>query len=185
MMYAPNMLSASFKGREVVWTLDEAGEFVIDNDDEKTANFRAKPAENLLISDGTAETLDDLALLLGFREYRVVDEYAKEVVDGYRKAWRRAYSKAVASWKDYQQYMGWANGEDALQYLGKAKRMIEQIIKAMDRYPPVELRWQQEVGSNKFQLEMLVEQLKQRIRDLRQQRGTRGGGGGGLGTGGG
>ena len=185
MMYAPNMLSASFKGREVLWTLDEAGEFVIDNDDEKTAEFRAKAAEDLLISDGTAETLDDLALLLGFREYRVVDEYAKKVVDGYRKGWRSAYSNAVVSWKDYQQYMGWASGEDALQYLGRAKRMIERIIKAMDRYPPVELKWKQEMGSDKFQLEMLVEQLKQRIRALRQQRGTRGGGGGGMGTGGG
>ena len=185
MMYAPHKLSASFKGREVVWTLDEAGEFIIDNDDENTANFRADAAENLLISDGTADTLDDLALLLGFREYRVIDEHAKKVVDGYRKGWRGAYSKAVTSWKDYQQYMGWANGQDALQYLGKAKRMIEQIIKAMDRFPPVELRWQQEMGSNKFQLEMLVEQLKQRIRALRERRGTRGGGGGGMGTGGG
>jgi len=80
---------------------------------------------------------------------------------------------------------GIRSGEDALQYLGKAKRMIESIIKAMDRYPPVELKWKQEMGSDKFQLEMLVEQLKQRIRALRQQRGTRGGGGGGMGTGGG
>ncbi|MEE8153749.1 MAG: hypothetical protein V3T53_02185 [Phycisphaerales bacterium] len=185
MMYAPNMLSASFKGREVVWTLDEAGEFIIDNDDEETAEFRAVAAENLLISDGTADTLDDLALLLGFREYRVVDAHAKKVVDGYRKDWRDAYRKAVTSWKDYEQYIGWANGEDALQYLGKAKRMIESIIRSMDRYAPVELRWRQEMGSSKFQLEMLVEELKLRIRALRQRGGTRGGGGGGLGTGGG
>ncbi|MEE9130945.1 MAG: hypothetical protein V3T84_13075 [Phycisphaerales bacterium] len=185
MMYAPNMLSASFKGREVVWSLDEDGEFVIDNDDEHTANFRADAAENLLISDGTADTLDDLALLLGFREYRVVDAHAKKIVDGYREDWRAAYSNAVSSWKDYQQYMGWANGEDAMQYLSKAKRAVERIIRAMDRYPPIELRWKQEMGSTKFQLEMLVEQLTQRIRALRQQRGTRGRGGGGLGAGGG
>ena len=185
MMYAPYKLSASFKGREVVWTLDESGEFIIDNDDEHTANFRAEAAENLLISDGTAETLDDLALLLGFREYRVVDAHGKKVVDGYRKAWRAAYGNAVTWWKDYQQYMGWANGEDALAYLSKAKRAVERIIRAMDRYPPVELRWKQEMGSTKFQLEMLVEQLTQRIRALRQQRGTRGRGGSGMGTGGG
>ena len=81
--------------------------------------------------------------------------------------------------------MGWASGEDALQYLGKAKRMIEQIIKAMDRYPPVELRWKGEMGSTKFQLEMLVEELTQRIRALRQRGGTRGRGGSGMGVGGG
>ncbi len=183
-MWAPHKLSASFKGREVVWSLEEDGEFVIDNDDEETANFRADAAENLLISDGTADTLDDLALLLGFREYRVVDAHAKEVVDGYREDWRSTYSKSVAWWKDYQQYMGWASGEEALQYLSKAKRSIERIIKAMDRYPPVELRWKEERGTTKFQLEMLIEQLKQRIRALRQ-RGARGGGGGGFGTGGG
>ena len=179
MMYAPNMLSASFKGREVVWTLDESGEFIIDNDDEKTANFRADAAENLLISDGTADTLDDLALLLGFREYRVIDAHAKKVVDGYRKDWRAAYGNAETSWKDYQQYIGWASGEDALPYLGKAKRAIESIIRSMDRYPPVELRWKQEMGSTKFQLEMLVEQLTLRIRALRQRPGTGGRAGGG------
>ena len=184
MMWAPNKLSASFKGREVVWTLDEYGEFVIDNDDEHTANFRANAAENLLISDGTADTLDDLALLLGFREYRVVDAHAKEVVDGYREGWRTAFKNTVTWWKDYQQYMGWAGGEDALRYLSKAKRSIERIIKAMDRYPPVELRWKEERGTTKFQLEMLIEELKLRIRALRQ-RGARGGGGGGFGTGGG
>ena len=189
MMWAPHMLSASFKGREVVWTLNITGEFIIDSDDESTANFRAEAAENLLISDGTAETLDDLALLLGFREYRVIDEEGKKVVDGYRKNWRAAYSNAVGWWEDYGQYMGWATGEDTLQYLGKAKRMIESIIKAMDRYPPVELKWQREMGSNKFQLEMLLEQLKQQIRELRRGgngggRGRRGGGGG-FGTGGG
>ena len=184
MMWAPNKLSASFKGREVVWTLDEYGEFVIDNDDEHTANFRANAAENLLISDGTADTLDDLALLLGFREYRVIDAYAKEVVDGYREGWRTAFKNTVTWWKDYQQYMGWAGGEDALRYLSKAKRSIERIIKAMDRYPPVELRWKEERGTTKFQLEMLIEELKLRIRALRQ-RGARGGGGGGFGTGGG
>ncbi len=190
MMYAPNKLSATFKGREVVWTMDELGEFIIDSDDKHTANFRADIAENLLISDGTPDTLDDLALLLGFREYRVIEEQGKKVVDGYRKDWRGAYSKAVTAWKDYGQYMGWANGEDTLRYLSKAKREIESIIKAMDRYPPVASRWQQEMGSNKFQLEMLVEQLKQQIRDLRQrQRGGGGGagrrGGGGMGAGGG
>lgn len=186
MMYAPNMLSATFKGREVVWTLDESGEFVIDSDDERTANFRAEAAENLLISDGTAETLDDLALLLGFREYRVIDTHAKKIVDGYRKNWRDAYQKAVVSWDDYLQYMGWASGDDALQYLSKAKRMVERIVKAMDRYPPIELKWRQEKGASKLQLEILIEQLKQQIRNLRQRRGGgRGGGGGGFGTGGG
>ena len=187
MMWAPHKLSASFKGREVVWSLQEDGEFVIDNDDEHTANFRADVAENLLISDGTADTLDDLALLLGFREYRVIDEHAKEIVDGYRKDWRTAYSNTESWWKDYQQYMGWASGEDALAYLSKAKRSIERIIRAMDMYPPVELRWKEQHGTTKFQLEMLVEELKQRIRDMRQSGGNRGGGrrGGGLGTGGG
>ena len=187
MMWAPYKLSASFKGREVVWSLKEDGEFVVDNDDEETAEFTAVAAENLLISDGTADTLDDLALLLGFREYRVFDEYAKEVVSGYRKDWRTAYSNTEAWFKDYQQYLGWASGDDALAYLSKAKRSIERIIRAMEQYPPVELRWKEQHGTTKFELEMLVEQLKQQIRALRQRGGDRGGGGrrGGGGLGGG
>ena len=78
-----------------------------------------------------------------------------------------------------------AAAKTALQYLSKAKRTIERIIKAMDRYLPVELRWKDEMGTTKLQLEMLVEELKQRIRDLRQSGARSGGGGRGFGTGGG
>ncbi|MHC4273698.1 MAG: hypothetical protein ACYSUR_08525, partial [Planctomycetota bacterium] len=61
-----------------------------------------------------------------------------------------------------------------------------QIIKAMERYRAVEIRWQRDFGVTKFALEIQVEQMKEQIRALKQGRGaTRGGGAGGGGLGGG
>ncbi len=178
-------LSASFKGREVEWSLTADGEFVIDNSDKRTVDFEAKSAEDLLISDGTAEDLDDLALLMGFREYRVIQGRGEDIIQNYIDNWRRSLEKSKTLWADYGQHISWASGDETLKWLGRAKRDVEGIIKAIDRYEAVEIRLGAERGLNRFGLVTIVEQLKERIRALRQQRGTRGRGGGGMGTGGG
>ncbi|MCZ6810544.1 MAG: hypothetical protein O7D97_00950 [Planctomycetota bacterium] len=175
-------LSASFKGREVVWALNDRGEFLVDDDDENTVDFRAKDAEDLAISDGTVETLDDLAFLLGYREYRVIEGEAEEIFDRYVKSWRRNSDNCKTWWADYQQHRGWASGDETLKWLGRAKIDVEKIIRAIDRYEAVKIRLQTELGLRRFDLVTIVEQLREQIRSLRQQqRGGRGGGGVGRG----
>jgi hypothetical protein len=73
MMDPEYSLSVSWKGRTAQWFLDTSGEYIVDADDERPTNFNAKHAEDFLVSSGTAETLDDLAMLLGYREYRIMD----------------------------------------------------------------------------------------------------------------
>jgi hypothetical protein len=181
MLWPEVVLSASFKGREVVWSLTEVGEYVVDNDDETTVWFKSKVAEDLLISDGTVENLDDLAFLLGYREYREVGEFGQNHVDDHIERWQKVFAQTQEWYQDYQQHMGWAGGAETLQWLGRAKRDLEQIISAMERYRAVEIRWQRDFGTTKFALETQVEQMKEQIRALKGGRGGNVGGGGGAG----
>ncbi|MCP3904762.1 MAG: hypothetical protein GY715_14135 [Planctomycetes bacterium] len=168
-------LSGTWKGREVIWSLDTKGEYIVDSSEDHTSNFRAKTAEDLCISDGTAANLDDLALLLGIREYRKLDSEAERIFEDYREDWRRTYANCHTWLQDYNQFMGWASGEDTLPYLGKAKKCLERVVAAMDRYEAVETRLGSD-GVRRFSLEIQIEQMKERMRGLRQ-RGRRGRGG--------
>ncbi len=179
MLWPEKKLSASFRGREVVWSLNDLGEFVIDADEKKTLALRAKAAEDLLISDGTAESLDDLTFLLGYREYRETDGGGTKLVDDYIDSWRKAYEKSKELWADYHQHLQWAGGGETLKWTGRAKRDLQQIIRLMERYKAVEIRWQTDMGQTKFALEIQVEKMKERIRALKGRRRAGGGGGGG------
>ncbi|MCH8152805.1 MAG: hypothetical protein IH830_10600 [Planctomycetes bacterium] len=177
-------LSASFKGREVVWALNDLGEFLVDDDDENTVDFSAKAAEDLAISDGTVETLDDLAFLLGYREYRVIEGKGEQLVENYTEQWRRTFEDSKKCLQDHFQHQRWATGDETLKWLGRAKRDLEKIIKAMERYKAVEIRWRTDLGKSKLELEIEVEKIKEQIRALKQQDRGRGGGGQGMGRGG-
>ena len=183
---ADHKLSASFKGREVVWSLTDQGEYLVDNDEERTAEFRAKLADDLGISDGTVENLDDLAFLLGYREYRVLNDEDDSLVTDYVEDWRRTFENTKTLWDDYFQHIGWASGDQALKWTGRAKNDVEKIIRGIERYKAVEIRWRTDLRTQKLDLKILVEQLKEQIRALRQGGAGRGTGGrrGGTGIGG-
>ena len=66
--------------------------------------FTAVPLEDLLISDGTADTLDDLALLLSLREYEVVESSNIDEVVEYRDAWRESFKAADKSAMDFYKF---------------------------------------------------------------------------------
>ena len=184
MLWPEKKLSASFKGREVVWALNTLGEFVVDNDDEKTLALRAKTAEDLLISQGTVDSLDDLAFLMGYREYRKSEGKGADLVDKYVNQWRKVYDQSKETWADYLQHQRWATGAETRKWLGKSKRDLEQIIKAMERYKAVEIRWKLDYGQSKLSLDIEVEKLREQIRALKKNRRGGYGGGGGFGSGG-
>lgn len=186
MMDPEYFLSASWEGRKVRWMLDDSGEFLVDTNDEYPTNFNAKMAEDLCISSGTAQDLDDLALLLGFREYRVVNGVAEDAVNKYITDWRRLLEQAKEEWDNYRKYLSWAGGEDARQYLGRAKSSLEKILAAMKRYKAVEIRLMRERGLTRTYIEIEIERLREQIGGLSSgNRGGGGRGGGGSGMGGG
>ncbi|MDG2022529.1 MAG: hypothetical protein P8J59_11320 [Phycisphaerales bacterium] len=184
MMRPEYALSASFKGRKVTWANDTSGQWVVDSNDERVANFSATLAEDMGLSEGTVENLDDLMFLLGYREYDEV-ESGKEMVEKYVEDWRRTFDRCKAWYADAQQKLGWASGDDAIRYLGAAKTDLERILRACKQYPAVAARWQQDYGMSILQLELQIEGIKDQIGDMR--RGNRGSGrrGGNSGRGGG
>ena len=184
MVIKEHTLSASWRGRDVIWSLSDKGEYAVDTSDEHVTEFDAKSAEDFSISSGTASTLDDLALLHGLREYRIVGEDGEEIVDDYVENWRRMFDQSKGWWLDYNQHMGWATGDETVKWLGRAKSDLTKILGAMKRYKAVEVRWQMEIGAGIYQIESLIEQIKERLRALKQgERGGRGGAGRGRGGG--
>ncbi|MCI0362360.1 MAG: hypothetical protein L0Y44_12005 [Phycisphaerales bacterium] len=175
-------LSATWKGREVTWSLDDTGEYLVDGSDKKTTEFRAKDAEDLCVSDGTAETIEDLALLLGYREFRMVDSAAEKICADYVEDWRRAFEKCETQLEDYKQFLGWASGEDAVKYLGQAKAALENVLSAMERYEAVEYRIGFKYGLDREWFTIQIEIIKERLRSLKSNKPAGGGGGSGGGS---
>lgn len=185
MMRPEYMLSAKFKGREVEWQNDTRGQWVVDSSDKHVARFNNVSAEDMALSDGTASSLEDLVFLLGYREYEPM-ESGSEMHKKYVEDWRRTFDRTRQWWSDYEQKLGWANGEDAVKYLGSAKSNLEKIVRAMRTFPAVEARWERDYGMSKMQLEIMIEQMKEQIAGMRNRgRNGRGGGGRGGGRGGG
>ncbi len=180
MVRAERTLHASWKGREVIWALNGNGDYVVDGSKQRTANFTAKTAEDFLISNGTAETLDDLALLLGEREYRIADGASEEIFDDYVTSWRRMYQGVLDMASELNQIPRMRY--TPLQQASKMKSIYEDILKALDRYEAIEVRLATDFGINRLFLVTQIEILKEQIRAMRQQgRGVGGGTGGGNG----
>ena len=165
-------LSVSFKGRELEWKPDTTGTIVVDGDEGKVANFDARLAEDLGLSKGTADTVEDLMFQLGYREWD--DSLNKSGQDGvklvgdYITGWRKAWTDSLEAFSQYEQN---AKGGDP-KGSAKALKALEQIKGAMTKYPAVELRWKMR-GMDRTAVEGLIKQLKER------SKGGSGGGGGG------
>lgn len=140
--------------------------------------FTARPLEDLLISDGTADTLDDLALLLSLREYEVVESSNIDEVVEYRDAWRESFKAADKSAMDFYKFRNLGSLPD----LQKAKKALQRLMSRVRNDESVALRIQSKYGLTLIRMEIMLEQLEAQIRQM--ARGGRGGGGGRGGAGG-
>ncbi len=179
------LLSGTFRGKQVEWTEGVYGEFVLDGNPQGVPDFDASLAQEVCVSEGTVNTLQDVLLLAGIREYHFVGEELAEDVADYKINWRRSYENCKRLWGDYQQYRGWATGEDVVAYLGKSKNTLEKMIGLYRRYPAVEKRMQREYGLSLDALERMLEELKEELRRANERGGRGGSGGGNSRTGGG
>jgi hypothetical protein len=160
-------LSVSFEGRKLKWLDDVSGHWVIDSTDKWTAQFKAQLAEDIGLCKGIADTKDDLAFLLGYREYREVPESSK-IVDNYIEDWRRTLDLTDKWGREFGDALRYANGPDAIKYLGQAISALEKIYRAMVMYEAVEFRWQQTRGEDRHSVQLTIERLKEQIRGIKQ-----------------
>jgi len=195
MIRPEKMLSVSWEGRRLNWRPDENGTYVVDSDPEKVAQFNAKTAEDLMLSKGTADELDELLFMLGYREWDNSLVEGKQdgvrIIDDYIKRWRDTYKRTQESFETYKREFGWAQGSstEALAHLGKARASLQDILDGMKRYPAVEARWRSRRSGQRLTM-LDVEQLLREVKDQivaaeREKRNSRGGGSGGGGIGGG
>ncbi len=187
MMRPERLLSCSFVGRKVKWFMSDEGETVIDNSKEAVVSFNNKTAEEFEISQGTAETLEDLAFLLGYREFKVIQGLEDSPALKYKEDWRRLYDRCVEWFGDYQTAMKRANGDDAAKWLGVGKNRLEDILSAMERFKAIENRMAP-MGISKAAIQSMIDDIKERILEIKKmEKGSRnrGGSGSGGGSGGG
>jgi len=186
MIEPQHKLGVKFEGRNTIWSNDLAGTvWTIDGNDKGVAMFDSDSAENVMLSQGTVEDLDDLMFLLGYREFERAAS-GEELHERYVEDWRRAYERCDEWRKDIRD-----RGGNSVADLGAQRGLWEKILGSMRRYPAVEARLQREWGMSAFDVETQIEQIKEAIRRARQNDrngGSRGGnrgrnGGGGLGGG--
>jgi len=180
LIFPENRLSVSFEGRGAKWASDLSGVWVVDSSSEAPCGFDAQLAEDTMLSDGTADTFDDLMYLLGYREFQKIDS-GEKIGEQFVDDWRDAKNECLKNLEDAQET------EDSVVGLGKRKNLYEKTIALMKRYPMIEKRREmQEQGISVIALEGAVDDIKKEIQRQREaeKKGRQGGGGGSSGGGG-
>jgi len=181
LIFSERTLSVNFEGRGAKWMGDTSGSWVVDSSADLPLNLSAAVAEDILLSDGSADTLDDLMFLLGYREYTAIDS-GEKLGKQFTEDWRKAM-KNIFTWMEEA-----AETEDSVQGLGKRKSLYEKVVAAFKAYPFIEGRREcQQQGINRQAIEGAIDDIKkelQRLREAEKENGGAGGGGGGGGGGG-
>ena len=179
-------LSCSIDGRATTWRADTNGDwYVVDPTDEISARFTSKVAEETGLTDGIAQDTDDLMYMLGYPEYVKVDT-GKKIFDDYTAAWRKRFAETQKLVEEYQQPV-----DDPVKDLPKRKAAMEKVRAICKQYPPLARMWEWRAGLTDAQMQLLIENLTEQIKQIQKERrgnsggGTGGGGGGRLGGGGG
>ena len=180
LIFSERTLSVNFEGRGAKWINDTSGSWVVDSSADLPLNLSASVAEDILLSDGSADTLDDLMFLLGYREYTAIDS-GEKLGQQFTEDWRKAM-KNIFTWMEEA-----AETEDSVQGLGKRKSLYEKVVAAFKAYPFIEARREcQQQGINRPAIEGAIDDIKkelQRLREAEKENGGSGGGGGGGGNG--
>ncbi|MDZ4828890.1 MAG: hypothetical protein SGJ09_01670 [Phycisphaerae bacterium] len=179
LMFPKKTLSARWEGRKVKWTLDNEGTWIVDDNPERTPLLNAQIADDSGISDGTADSVDDLLFMLGFREFTKIDS-GEKLFKSYVDDWRRDFAKCEDLLRQVTDPTGTSG--DAEKAIGKAKRAAEDILAMMKRYPAIETRLQRERGVSRLALENGIAAAKEQLRRIKEAERAKGRGPGGGGN---
>jgi len=190
MMRPELKLSASWKGRELVWSPNADGTWLVDGSDKAFAGFKADVAVDLGLAKAEASDLDELMFLQGFREYQLVKSdgdpdvgAGKAIGDAWIKEWNRAFNAAEDKWNDAQTKLQLNAGK----YADLAKRNFEQIVDILEKNDAAYTKWRMTRHPDLNQLKDQIEEWKQeqiaRNKAKKDQGGSGAGGGGGRGFG--
>jgi len=189
--------SATWRGRDAIWFNHGGGDITIDDGGERprkisqqwlqnppTINLDGRTAEQLLVVDGTADSTDyvrGILASLGHRRYHIVGD-ATGPVEKHRKKWGASADRAREAFQKY----GRMRGGPAMYQMQAALKSLQSYMAAVRVSKAVKTRMQLEgFPANQLQLEIMLADLKEAIRTLKDGGGGGGRGGGGGGGGGG
>ena len=161
MIFAERTLSVTVDSTDVTWVGDTTGTWVVDSSEERAVRFEAPVAEEILLSDGTADTLDDLVFLLGYRDYTKI-ETGEKIAKQYTDDWRKGM-KNVLEWMEEA-----SQTEDDIAGLGRRKSFYEKVLAALKSFPVIEKR--REIAGNGISRQAIEGAIDDITRDVRRQR---------------
>ncbi len=155
---------------EVTFYPDLRGEFVLSTDEQNLA-FDSQTAEHCGFSEGTADTPEELAKLLGLPKWYEISDKGRELAEG----WKQTFERLQEDFSDIQFTMNVTagNAPDMMTSLSIQLRQIERIIRLHDRHP--RLTWLTFTRGNtpeesKRAWELVSEELRKQISDMRRRR---------------
>lgn len=190
LVYGDMMLSATWEGRSVKWTLDRSGSYVVDASDKTCVEFTAKRAGDFLISKGMTDDLEDLMLLHGIVDFDADEVTGRELYDEHCDTWRRMFSECEQAMIDMQELRAGLGPEEQLEQLNYQLSRWKKILRLMQRSTSVQIRCRLELRLSLPVVKDQIAQLEEQIRALRNagRQGRQGGRGaprgGGRGIGG-
>lgn len=190
LVYGDMMLSATWEGRSVKWSLDRSGSYVVDASDKASVEFTAKQAGDFLISKGMTDDLEDLMLLHGIVDFDADEVTGRELYDEYCDTWRRLFSECEQAMIEMQELRAGLGPAEQLQQLNYQLSRWKKILRLMQRSTSVQIRCRLELRLSLPVVKDQIAQLEERIKALRnaEREGRQGGRGaprgGGRGIGG-
>ncbi|MBG84870.1 MAG: hypothetical protein CMJ40_10045 [Phycisphaerae bacterium] len=167
-------LSVFMNGREYLMGNHEKYDTVLDDNDEQESRLSARICDDFCISDGTADSIEDLMVLLGERQFVLVEGKASEIVNEHHEGWRAAFARAKEKWKQYQKWLGRAQGRNFRSSIGKAEKALKSVRALVVKYPEVARR----TGLSRDRIDILLLEIEEMKRSGRGRPGGGGGGGG-------
>ncbi|MCH2137072.1 MAG: hypothetical protein MK101_10925 [Phycisphaerales bacterium] len=177
-------LSTTWVGRKAIFYPTLQGEFVLDGSPEyppTILSLSADEAEDLLVTKGVVNDMDDVALLMGWPRFEIVGD-ASDVTKEHRDDWRSLLDRAKGAMQAFQE--GRRAGD--LQGLSTCIRALRRLQSIERSNCAMTMAYRQNGIPSGVQLKVLIDQLEDQIEDMRRNGGgRRGPGGGGFGPGGG
>ena len=182
-------LSGTWKGKKVKWQNDTGGNFIVD-DGNGVPRLTATQATEVGISRAITSTRDAVLLAEGIREYHIVGQDITDEILAQKTKWRSDYEKLLESMSDAEIYMDLANGEQTAKYLRSQMNAYKKVLRMLNSSPGykggaplgIALRANLKPRIDARTLERWIEQIEERLEQLRN---NDGGGRGGGGRGGG
>lgn len=129
-------------------------------------NLDAETAVQLQVSDGTADTLDDLVFLLGYgREYAELGEESNDTLESWSDRIERAEDSLRRLSEDIQAAQGNAGrrGEDPRRAIGEQIRRYQQMRSILGQYEEVF----DPSGGQRSQIDIAIAELRLALQSIR------------------